>query len=129
MTDPVDDFPELATNAEWRGIMQRARKDHGYSQETFAKMLSVSQPLISKIESGETAASKLVIPICQMLSIPLPEHFVDEAERAWVQLGRLLRSRNPVQAKLALELVESMVKQLEPEPTTQPADPAKPERK
>lgn len=122
--------PELATNEEWRGIMVRARKEHGFSQESLGQKLGVSQALISKMESGEVGSSKLVMPICRLLGIPAPEHFVDEEEKNWVRLGRVLRHRNPEQAKVALQLVESMVRQYESEldevPT--PAPPSKPKR-
>lgn len=106
-----EDDPELATNEEWRGIMVRARKAHGLSQDALAGKLRASQALISKIESGEVSSSSLVLPICRLLSIPLPEHFVDEFERSWVQLGRALRHRSPNQAKATLELIKSIVEQ------------------
>lgn len=112
--------PELATNDEWRGIMARARKDHKLSQEKLADRLGVSQALISKIESGETRTSSLVMPICRALGIPPPEHFVDEFEKEWVRLGRALRFRNETQARAARQLIESMVKQYD-EPDEKPA--------
>jgi transcriptional regulator with XRE-family HTH domain len=108
-----DDLPELATNEDWRGIMVRARKAYGWSQSHLADQLKVSQAIISKIESGETSASKLIQPICQLLSIPQPLHLTDPDERAWMQLGRVLRAKNPDQARAALQLVETMVKALD----------------
>lgn len=120
----TENEPELATNDEWRGIMARARKDHGMSQEDLGQKVGSSQAMISKIESGESGSSKLVRPICVLLNIPLPEHFTDEAERAWVQAGRVLRHRNPEQAKATLALVESMAKQYED--AEQPAEPEPP---
>ena len=103
------DLPELAFDEEWRGIMVRARKEHGLSQDGLAKLVGSSQPLISKIESGLVGSSELVRPICDALSIPEPNNFANEDDRAWVQLGRLLRARNPEQYRRATSLVESMV--------------------
>lgn len=120
-----DDLPELATNDEWRGIMMRARKAHGMTQTELANQLGVSQAIISKIESGETGASKLVQPICEVLSIPTPIHMTDPDERAWLQLGRVLRAKNPDQARAALRLVETMVKSLESELPPDDAQPTK----
>lgn len=103
--------PELATNEEWRGIMVRARKDHKWSQDKLADKIGSSQAIISKIESGEVRTTSLVMPICRVLGIPPPEHFVDEFEKEWVRLGRALRYRNESQARAARTLIESMVKQ------------------
>jgi transcriptional regulator with XRE-family HTH domain len=97
------DLPELATNAEWRSLMTRARKTYGFTQQQLADKLGVSQAIISKIESGETGSSKLVMPICETLSIPEPVHLTDPDEREWMQLGRVLRARNPEQARAALK--------------------------
>ena len=105
--------PELATNEDWRGIMVRARKDHGWSQENLAEKVGSSQAMISKIESGEARTSTLVMPICRALGIPPPEHFVDEFEKEWQRLGRALRYRNEQQARAARSLIESMVRQYE----------------
>jgi transcriptional regulator with XRE-family HTH domain len=133
VTDGADE-PELATNEEWRGIMVRARKDIGLSQQTLADKLGVSQPLISKIESGEVALSKLVLPICRLLGIPKPEHYVDDFEKNWSRAGRVLRHRNMPQAKRMLELMESMVadyeeqqKKDEDKPEGDPDKPRKPD--
>lgn len=119
--------PELATNEEWRGIMVRARKDHGWSQEKLAEKVKTSQAMISKIESGESRTTTLVMPICRALGIPPPEHFVDEFEKEWVRLGRALRYRNEAQARAARTLIESMVKQYEAL-ADEEAEPPEPER-
>lgn len=121
--------PELATNDEWRGIMVRARKEHDLTQDELGNKFGVSQAMISKLETGEAGSSKLVLPICRLLGIPLPEHFVDEEDREWVRLGRVLRHRNREQAKLAVKLVESMVKQYDDAEDAQPTVTEPPKRK
>lgn len=97
----VDDLPELATNEVWRGIMRRARDAHELTQGQLATAVgrwlnaeAPSQVVISRIESGSIKASKLVVPICDILSIPRPEFLEHDDDRAWVQLGRLLRAKN-----------------------------------
>lgn len=122
--------PELATNGEWRGIMVRARKEHGLSQDELGAKLGISQAMVSKIESGESRSSALVMPICRILGIPPPEHFVDEFEKEWVRLGRALRYRNEEQARAARQLIESMVKQAEElEKAQTQAEPERPQPK
>ena len=61
------------------------------------------------MESGQFSSSKYVRPVCDVLSIPEPNNFANEDDRSWVQLGRLLRSRNMEQFRRAMSLVESMV--------------------
>lgn len=113
VTDDIENEPELATNDDWRSMMTRARKDHGLSQEDLAAEFGVSQAIISKLESGTTASSKLIRPICRRLSIPLPEHYVDEDERDWILLGRALRHRDIEAAKKWYDLIRSTVDDLE----------------
>jgi transcriptional regulator with XRE-family HTH domain len=105
--------PEIATNDEWRAIMVRARKGHGLTQEQLAEDVGTSQVMISKIESGVTGSSKLVLPICRRLSIPEPQNFADEAQKEWSQLGHLLRHKGGDQYEAALQLLRSMAKRIE----------------
>lgn len=108
----ADDEPELATNEEWRGIMVRARKEHGLSQAELGAKVGCSQVMISKIESDDVASnSSRILAICEVLKIPPPQHFENEEIKSWVQLGRLLRAKNRSQYKFVLQLVESMAKE------------------
>lgn len=106
---PADPDAELGTNEEWRGIMQRARKDQGLSQAELAGKIGTSQNIVSLIENGEVLSSKFVLPICRKLKIPPPMHFESEEQRAWSQLGHVLRAKNMKQFRRAMALVESMV--------------------
>lgn len=112
----LDDEPELATNDEWCSMMIRARKDHGLSQEELAAKFGASQAIISKLEKGVIGASKLVRPISVLLSIPLPEHFLNEADREWIMLGRALRHRGVENAKRWYDLIKSTVEDRESKP-------------
>jgi transcriptional regulator with XRE-family HTH domain len=112
MSDSEEKGPELATNDEWRGIMARARKSHGLSQQETAERLGTSQAAISKIESGEIRSTTLVLPICALLSIPLPEHVADEEDRNWMNLSRVLRHHRPAMARDMLALIEKMVEEI-----------------
>lgn len=94
--DKSEGYPELATNAHWRGVMQRARKERGLKQEDLGLRVGVSQNVISRIESGIQAASSAVIPICNFLKIPPPiAMFDDELDQRWHEAGRRMRARNP----------------------------------
>ncbi len=125
---PDVDPPELATGSTWRGIMARARATHkidgkAMTQKQLAaavaaeiktrwprsKIETPSQAIISKIEGGDTKSSKFILPICNVLSIPEPEHFADEGSAKWADLGRAIRV-NDERYKLALALLEQMVK-------------------
>jgi transcriptional regulator with XRE-family HTH domain len=119
-----DNEPELATNDEWRKIMVRARKTHGLTQEQLADEFGVSQVTISKIESGAFGSSKLVLPISRRLKIPEPQHFADNEQREWSQLGHVLRHHGGAEYDAALQLLRSMVKRIEGD---QPADLEKPD--
>ncbi len=117
--------------------MKRARADHGLTQDELATAVgkrikgeAPSQALMSKIESGATESSEYVIPICEVLSIPLPEHFLNEDDRDWSRLGRVLRSKDVEQYRRWVSLLESIAgpDKDEPEPA-EPTDPTRPERK
>lgn len=100
--------PELATNDEWRGIMRRARATRGWSQAELAQRVGTSQNMISNIESGSVRASQFVMPICEQLGINPPMFYLDEDDRSWIQLGRVLRARDMEVFRRALALVEVM---------------------
>lgn len=131
----IPEWPELQTNEEWRGIMARARHDHDeMSQAELARLVGVemaedapSQVTISKIEGGQITSSRYIKAICAVLGIPLPQHFVDENDRAWSQLGHFLRARDPEAYKLELARLELQAKRLReskanPESPTEDAD-------
>lgn len=118
---PIDEHdPELSTNEEWRGIMARARKAHGLTQEQLGAKVGLSQVMISKLESGESASSTAVLAICRELEIPEPQNFADEDTRDWWQMGHVLRQRNPEGYEAAKRMMRTLVKQLEA--TAQPSD-------
>jgi len=126
VTDAADEKPpELATNDTWRGIMARARKDHDLSQQQLADKLGSTQAAVSKIESGEIRSSTLVIPICTLLQIPLPEYLANEEDRRWHQIGRALRHRSPEMAKRIAALCESLADAAELETGDMPPVPSK----
>lgn len=103
-----DRTAEIATNKTWRGIMVRARKTHGMSQADLGKLVKMSQAMISKIETGDSGGSSEILAICDILKITPPQHFADEWQKKWAELGQLLRHKNPTQAAAALVLVETM---------------------
>lgn len=114
-----EEMPEIATNEEWRGIMVRARKAHGLSQEQLGDKVGLSQVMISKLESAQ-ASSTYIMRICRVLHIQPPEHYENEDQKQWANLGRVLRARKPEQYRRALALVEAMTDELPAE--DQPAE-------
>lgn len=106
MTDP-DKEPELATNEEWRAIMTRARKARGLTQEALGSKVGTSQVLISRLESGNLGASSFVLAICRELEIPEPQHFADDDQREWSQLGHVLR-RHPDRYQAAMGILRAL---------------------
>lgn len=137
-----DKFPELATNADWRGMMKRARKEHlvdgqPMKQEDLAIAVGKivrgvldepSQAAISKIEAGKVTTSRYVVPICTALSIPLPEHMANADDRDWIRIGRVLRARDAEQYKHFLALMENATKKLEPVPDDETPPKKRPRR-
>lgn len=119
MTDDTaaEEFPELATNEEWRAMMIRARTSQKISQDALAEravamapnLLRGSQAVISRLESGDIASSRLVVPICRILDIPLPSHYVDDTERKWIELWRRLNEKDPARAAATLQFLRSQV--------------------
>lgn len=86
---------DMPTSIYWRGVMERARKARGISQEMLAKALDCSQPTVSDIESGKIGGSKYVPGICEALGIPLPIILTeDEFDERWADVGRLLRAKS-----------------------------------
>lgn len=108
-----EEMPELATNEEWRGIMTRARKAHGMTQDELGAKVGLSQVMISKLETGESGSSTHILRICRVLDIPEPANFATDEQRDWWQLGHVLRSRNTEQYAAAKQLIRTMVEQLE----------------
>ena len=101
-----DQAAEVATDADWRALMQRERKAQGFTQKTLAVAIGTSQATISEIESGELKGSKFVLAICRKLGIAPPMMFEDQLERRWVEGGRKLRARRSPLFLRMLEMVE-----------------------
>jgi transcriptional regulator with XRE-family HTH domain len=125
------DPPELATNDEWRAIAVRARKDAKLSQRELGAKVGTSQNMISEIETGGVSSSGFIGPICKVLKIPPPVHYEDDDQKAWSQLGHLLRTKNLSQFRRLMALAETMVDAPAEAPAAAPADELgdRPERK
>lgn len=120
---PTDDHdPEMPTNEQWRSILIRARKEHGMTQGELGARVGVSQAMISKIETGESGGSGVILAICRVLSIPEPQHFATDDQKHWYELGHVLR-RHPDQYQAALAVLEQMAKLVEPQIDAEPAHP------
>jgi transcriptional regulator with XRE-family HTH domain len=110
---PHEDAPELATTEYWRGIMRRARADHGLTQEQLAAKVGISQNVISGIESGKVGQSRAITAICEALDIPPPQMlFTDEVEQRWVEVGRAARALLPDVYEASLETLDAILKKL-----------------
>ena len=109
--------------------MIAARRERKWKQaELAAKVqqhsgLTASQPLISQIESGEIGSSKLIRPICEILSIPEPMHFTDELMKRWWLAGHLMRHGAMPLFESQLELAEKIAKQFAANEDTAGDDP------
>lgn len=88
--------------------MKRARATNGLTQAELGRTVGTSQNMISNIESGNVASSQFVMPICDALHISPPMFFESEEDRAWIQLGRVLRARDMDMFRRALSLVEKL---------------------
>lgn len=107
-------YPELPTTEIWRGVMKRARKAAEFSQESLARRIGCTQPMIAGIERGTVRSSALILPICDVLNIPPPHVLVeDEVDERWIELGRLLRAKMPALFDGQLAGIESMLKTLD----------------
>lgn len=95
--------PEVATTPEWRRDMKRARERLEITQKALAVRLGCKQAMVSQLENGTIRASKFVLPICRILAIAPPTHFMIEEQREWSRLGHLLQSGD--REAFALELV------------------------
>jgi transcriptional regulator with XRE-family HTH domain len=122
-----DGDPELATNDEWRKIMVRARKQHDLTQEELGDDVGITQVMISKIESGAASASDRVLAICRRLSIPEPQHFANDDQREWSELGHALRHKGSDAYQAAIQLLRQLAKQTD-EAAREP-DPARTDRR
>jgi transcriptional regulator with XRE-family HTH domain len=93
--------------------MKRARVAAGLTQETLAKKIHCTQPMIAGIERGSIRSSTLILAICDTLSIPPPHVLVgDELDERWIEVGRLLRAKMPALFDGQLAGIESMVEAL-----------------
>lgn len=103
--------PELPTTELWRGVIKRARKSTGMTQDELARKIGCTQPMIAGIERGTIKSSTLVIPICDILNVPPPHVLVeDEVDERWIEIGRLLRAKMPALFDGQLAGIESMLK-------------------
>jgi transcriptional regulator with XRE-family HTH domain len=114
----ADPSPELSTTDEWRLLMAAGRRDRKWTQEELGEKIArhsklpASQALISQIESGKITSSKLVRPICEVLSIPEPMHFTDERMKRWWLAGHLMRGAKMEVFESQLESMEAILKAL-----------------
>ena len=88
--------------------IQRSR--HGYTQEKLAEMLGISTQYLSQLERGESKPSlKLLVAVSHSLGCPLysliPETFQVQVPGIDEVVSKL-RSCNPTQLKIALEMID-----------------------
>lgn len=95
--------------------MARARSDASMTQGELGRRVGTSQNMVSNIESGKVASSKFILPICKVLGIPPPMFFESEEQKAWSQLGHLLRRKSMKKFARAMALVEAMAEDDEDE--------------
>jgi transcriptional regulator with XRE-family HTH domain len=100
--------PTLPVTDDWRRAVIKSRKNANLSQEEMARKLGVSQGSYSKIESGKTVSSNLVLQICSLVNVPPLTLYTDEIERQWMEIGQAMRKRSPKLFKKALALVEQL---------------------
>lgn len=113
MPDLVAQNPEIPITEQWRGVMRRARKAAGLTQEQLADRVGASQALISGIESGSIQQSEHAPAICEALKIPLPHDLArDETDQRWIEVGRVLRAFQPVTYETQLEAFEALAKRI-----------------
>jgi ribosome-binding protein aMBF1 (putative translation factor) len=130
VTPDADDRPELAINRQWREEVRRARNEAHLSQTRLGEMVDSDQTQISRIESGDIASSKLVMPICKVLGIDPPEHFLDETARLWNRRMEIVRSSDSDVARAFLDAFGKMADALEEQQRqqTEPTPPEKPKK-
>lgn len=106
---------EMPTTPAWRVLMLERRWALGISQTELAHRARVSQPVISNIETGEMAASAAVTRIAHILHIPPPFAVLeDDLDDRLLKAGRAIRSTNPDLFLAQLQLLETLVKSLNP---------------
>ena len=75
--------------------IQSFRKEHGYTQEQFAKMIERTTQHLSKIERGEkTPSLNLLFTICQKLNIGPAELFKDSLGSGKEQIKKIKNRMN-----------------------------------
>jgi transcriptional regulator with XRE-family HTH domain len=126
----VSDDPspsEIATTPEWRKEMAAARRLEKFTQGELGVKVGIpadsAQAMISQIETGAVSGSKFVLPICRVLGIPPPMHFITPAQRKWSTLGHRLEKASKVQFEQVLGLIESMLAGTEAPPETEKPTP------
>jgi transcriptional regulator with XRE-family HTH domain len=109
-----DERPEIATNETWRAIMVKARKDHdGMTQAQLGEKVGCSQVMIAKIETGASTSSEFIMPICRVLGIAPPMHYVAEWQRRWDEIGTWARHRTPEQFAATMQMLEATKQELD----------------
>lgn len=93
--------------------MVATRKLKRLTQKQVGARVGTSQNIVSLIESGEVEGSSYILPICKLLGIAPPQFHESEDQRQWAEMGHLLRTKNKKQFRRALELVESMLEDVE----------------
>jgi DNA-binding XRE family transcriptional regulator len=107
----VDDGAEVPTTPYWRSEMKRARTELGWQQWALAERVGTSQPTINEIESGRITRSRFVATISSILKIPQPFTLIqDDMDRRWIEIGRTLRSSDPVSFDAYLKIFEAQQK-------------------
>lgn len=110
-------------------VATRERKE--LTQSELATRIGTTQNTISLIESGESSSSRHILPICKVLRIPVPMHYVSAEQQRWAIAGHRLEEINPDQFQQVLSLVETMISQFAdaPKPVAKPVEkPKKPLR-
>lgn len=97
-------FASISNNIK----IQRVR--HGYTQERLAELLGISTQYLSQLERGESKPSlKLLVAASRCLGCPLysliPET-LDTGSGGVEQAVAKLKSCNPTQLKIALEMID-----------------------
>lgn len=109
---PIKPPVEIATNQAWRRKMIAARKAHGgegMTQKELGARVGTSQNIISLIESGEITSSQFIGPICEVLKIPEPANFSNQAQVEWSRLGFILQHKDSQQFERLREFVRTLV--------------------
>ncbi len=65
-------------------LIRKERKNKGLSQTKLARMLGISQPMLSQIENGSGTSIKVLSAIASILSIPLDD-IIEQPDHAGKQ--------------------------------------------